>query len=113
MRAHALWLKSPTSPAKTVLLFGAGNVCVSGVVDALPKRYTIEIYEGHEDLASYKAVLEAIIFVEKPSCVEMDFYFLSFKKKFCRHYNIIQSKSNHLTPRCACTARGNYLSPGS
>ena len=53
--------------------FGAGNVCVSGVVDALPKRYTNRICEGHEDLPSCKAVLVAIKFEEKPSCVEMDF----------------------------------------
>ena len=50
--------------------FRAGNVCVSGVVDALPKRYTNRICEGHEDLPSYKAVLEAIKFEEKPSCVK-------------------------------------------
>ena len=53
--------------------FGAGNVCVSGVVNALPKRYTNRICEGHEHLPSCKAVLEAIKFKEKPSCVEMDF----------------------------------------
>ena len=40
--------------------FGAGNVCVSGVVDALPKRYTNRICDGPEDLPSCKAVLEAI-----------------------------------------------------
>ena len=74
--------------------FGTGNVCVSGVVDALPKRYTNRICEGHEDLPSCKVVLEAIKFKKKPSYVEMDFYFLSFKK-FC---NPVQSKSNHLTP---------------
>ena len=33
----------------------------------------IRICEGHEDLPSCKAVLEAIKFEEKPSCVEMDF----------------------------------------
>ena len=49
------------------------NVCVSGVGDALPKRYTNRICEGHEDLPSCKAVLEAINFEEKPSCVEIDF----------------------------------------
>ena len=70
--------------------FGAGNVCVSGVGDALPKQHTGRICEGHEDLSSCKVVLEAIKFEEKPSCVKMDF-----------------SKSNHLTPRCACAARGN------
>ena len=53
--------------------FGAGKVCVSGVADALPKRYTNRICEGHEDLPSCKAILEAIKFTEKPSCVEMDF----------------------------------------
>ena len=47
--------------------------CVSGVVDALPKRYTNSICEGQEDLPSCKAVLEAIKLEEKPSCVEMDF----------------------------------------
>ena len=52
--------------------FGAGNVCVSGVVDALPKRYTNRICEGQEDLPSCKAILEAIKFEEKPSCVELD-----------------------------------------
>ena len=46
---------------------------VSGVGDALPKQYTNRICEGHEDLPSCKAVLEAIKFEEKPSCVEMDF----------------------------------------
>ena len=35
--------------------FGAGNVCISGAVDALPKHYTIRICEG-EDLPSCKAV---------------------------------------------------------
>ena len=34
--------------------------CVSGVFDALPNQYTSRICEGHEDLPSYKAVLEAI-----------------------------------------------------
>ena len=53
--------------------FGAGKVCVSGVVDALPKRYTNRICEGHEDLPSCKAVLEAIKFEGKPSYVELDF----------------------------------------
>ena len=53
--------------------FGARNVGVSGVVDVLPKRHTNRICEGHEDLPSYKAVLEAIKIEEKPSCVEMDF----------------------------------------
>ena len=33
---------------------GAGNVCVSGVVDALPQRY-----EGHEDLPSCKVLLNS------------------------------------------------------
>ena len=32
--------------------FGSGNVCVSGVADALPNRYTNRICEGHEDLPS-------------------------------------------------------------
>ena len=30
------------------------------------------LMEGHKDLPSCKAVLEAIKFEEKPSCVEMD-----------------------------------------
>ena len=60
-------------PKGTGVRFGAGNVCISGAVDALPKRYTNRICEGHEDLLSCKAVLEAIKFEEKPSCVEMDF----------------------------------------
>ena len=34
------------------VIFGADNVCVSGVVDALPKRYTNRICEGHEDLST-------------------------------------------------------------
>ena len=41
---------------------------VSGVIDALPKRYTNRICEGHEDLPSCKAILKAIKFEEKPSC---------------------------------------------
>ena len=40
--------------------FGTGKVCVSGVANALPKRYTNRICEGHEDLSSCKAMLEAI-----------------------------------------------------
>ena len=28
------------------------NVCVSGIVDPLPKRQTIRICDGHEDLSS-------------------------------------------------------------
>ena len=43
--------------------FGADKVCVSGVVDALPNRYTNRICEGHENVPSYKAVLEAIKFL--------------------------------------------------
>ena len=39
----------------------------------IPKRYTNRICEGHEDLPSSKAVLEAIKFEEKPFCVKMDF----------------------------------------
>ena len=38
----------------------ADNVCVYGVVDTLPKRYTSRICEGHEDLSSYKVVLESL-----------------------------------------------------
>ena len=56
--------------------FGARNVGVSGVVDALPKRYTNRICEGHEDLPSSRAVLEAIKFEEKPWTSESE-YFLS------------------------------------
>ena len=33
--------------------------CVSGVVDPLPKCHTNRICEGHKDLLSCKAVLEA------------------------------------------------------
>ena len=40
-----------------------GKVCVSGVDDALHKRYTNRICGGHEDLPSWKAVLEAIKFL--------------------------------------------------
>ena len=46
--------------------FGACKVCVSGL-------YTNRICEGHEDLSSCKAVLEAIKLEEKPSCVKIDF----------------------------------------
>ena len=49
------------------------------------------ICEGHEDLPSCKAVLEAIKFEEKPSCVEMDFWKWEFQKKICIQY-IVQSK---------------------
>ena len=41
------------------------HVCVSGVIDTLPKRYTNRICEGHEDLSSCKAILEAIKFKER------------------------------------------------
>ena len=47
----------------------------------------------------------AMKFEEKPSCVKMNFLFFEF---LCRIYiYIFKSKSNHLTPRCACVARGN------
>ena len=39
----------------------------------LSMLYTNKICEGHEDLSSCKAVLEATKFEEKPSCVKMDF----------------------------------------
>ena len=35
--------------------------CVSGVVDALPKRYTNSICVGREDLSSCKMVLRGVI----------------------------------------------------
>ena len=38
-----------------------------------PNGYTNRICKGHEDLPSSKAVLEAIKFEKKPSCVKMDF----------------------------------------
>ena len=47
-------------------------MCVSGVGDPLPKRQTIGICDGHEDLSSCLAVLEAIKFDEKPICVRID-----------------------------------------
>ena len=62
---------------------------VSGVVDALPKRYTNRICEGHEDLPSCKAILKAIKFEEKPSCKWTS---ESELKKNCRH------QSNSLYP---------------
>ena len=34
-------------------------------------------------------------------------FFFEFQKIFGTILYIIQSKSNHLTPRCACAARGN------
>ena len=67
--------------------FRAGNVCVSGVVDALPKRYTNRICEGHEDLPSYKVVLEAIKFEEKPSCLLKVSIFEFQKNIFADIYN--------------------------
>ena len=65
---------------------GTGNVCVCGVVDALPKLYTKRINGGHEDLPSCKAVLEAYKFLPVLKWTSESEYFLSFKF-FCRHYN--------------------------
>ena len=56
--------------------FGAGNVCVSCVADPLPKWHTSRICEGHEDFSSFKVVLRAIKFEEKPSCVKGARYLL-------------------------------------
>ena len=55
--------------------------------------------------------MEAIKFEEKPSESE---YFLSFKIFFLQ-IHIIQSESNHLTPRCTCAVRGkkNWRYPPS
>ena len=49
-----------------------GAMCVSGVGDPLPKRQTIGICDGHEDLSSCYAVPEAIKFDEKFICVRID-----------------------------------------
>ena len=46
--------------------------CVSGVDYPLPKRQTIRICDGHEDLSSCQAIPEAIKFDEKPICVEIE-----------------------------------------
>ena len=48
--------------------------CVSGVDYPLPKRQTIRICDGHEDLSSCLAIPEAIKFdeKEKPICVEIE-----------------------------------------
>ena len=45
--------------------------CVSGVVDALPND-TLTGFAKDEELPSCKAVLEAIKFEEKPSCIKID-----------------------------------------
>ena len=75
--------------------FGAGNVCVSGVVDAL-SFYTLTGFAKATKSCpaakpSFKAVLEAIKFEEKPSCVEMDFSIIWVSKKSL--YNPVQEQS--------------------
>ena len=49
-----------------------GAMRVSGVGDPLPKRQTIGICDGHEDLLSCSAVPGAIKLDEKPICVRID-----------------------------------------
>ena len=80
------------------VLFRTGNVCVSGVVDPLPNRCTNRICEGHPAAKRYWRPLNSKRSLPVLKWTSESEYFLQ----------TLQSKSNHLTPRCACAARGNY-----
>ena len=85
------------------------NVCVFGFADPLPKYQT---NRGPEDFSSCYVMFWRPLNSKRSLPVlkwtSESEYFERYKKFqifFCRKY---QSKSNHITPRCACTARGNY-----
>ena len=97
-------------------------MCVSGIGDPLPKRQTIGICDGHDDLSSCWTVPEAIKFDEKPICVRIDiskWVFLEIKDWFQKKvqtyiqyiYNIqqqqyIDATTDHITPCSRMRARG-------
>ena len=69
-------------PKGTGVRFGAGNVCISGAVDALPKRYTNRICEGHEDSKRSWRPLNSKRSLPVLKWTSESEYFLSFKKNF-------------------------------
>ena len=63
--------------------------------------FTQTTLTGHEDLLSCEAVLEAIKLKRSLPVLK----WTSESEFIIILYAIVQSKSNHLTPRCACAAR--------
>ena len=63
------------------------------------RRYTNRICKGHKDLPSCKAVLEAIKFWPLNSKTSLPVLKWTFESEFQFFFaDVIQSKSNHLTP---------------
>ena len=74
------------------------NVCVYGVIDTSPKRYTNKTCPAAKWYWRPLNSKRSIPVLKWTSKSELSF----------KNYIPFQSKSNHLTPCCACVARGNY-----